>query len=52
MNLGRSLGIVSTPSIMIRVGDQQPQFISDNVRTYNRGGVPYEVLVAVVESVQ
>lgn len=49
--LGQSLGVQSTPSILIRYGDEAPQFISDGVQTYNRGGVPYQVLQAVVESV-
>nr|PZN57254.1 MAG: hypothetical protein DIU68_04515 [Chloroflexota bacterium] len=46
--LGRQLGVTGTPAVMIRYGDGQPQFINANGRTYNSGGVPYDVLNQVV----
>lgn len=52
VRLGDSLNVQSTPTMMIRFGDSDPQFISDGVQTYDRGGVPYPVLQAVVESLQ
>lgn len=52
VQMGESLGIQSTPSIMVRLGDRQPQFINSGGRAWDRGPVPYELLQAVVESNQ
>lgn len=52
MQLGSSLGVQSTPTIMIRLGNAEPQFIRSGGQTWNRGPVPYELLAAVVESNQ
>lgn len=48
--LGQSVGVSSTPTIMVRYGDSAPQFISDSIRTYQGGGVPYDVLTSLVDS--
>jgi protein-disulfide isomerase len=45
-NLGTRLGVQSTPAVLIRYGDKDPQFISG----FDRGGVPFEVLASVVQS--
>lgn len=50
--LGSSLQVASTPTIMVRVGDAPPQFITVNGQTFNRGPVPYEVLQGVVNGAQ
>lgn len=52
MQLGSALGVQSTPTIMVRVGDSAPQFIHSGGQTWNRGAVPYELLVATVETYQ
>ncbi len=44
----RSLNVQSTPAVMVRYGDDTPQFISYNGQEYSRGGVPYEALQAAV----
>ena len=49
---GQSLNVQSTPTMMIRYGDSAPQYLSDGFQTYDRGGVPYSVLQAAVESAQ
>ena len=49
---GSSLNVRSTPTIMIRYGDDRPQFINDGLRTYDGGGVPYQILAAIVDSAQ
>ena len=49
---GRSLNVGSTPTMMIRYGDSAPQFINDGLRTYDGGGVPYQILSAIVETAQ
>jgi hypothetical protein len=38
--------------MMIRYGDSAPQFINDGLRTYDGGGVPYQILSAIVETTQ
>ncbi len=48
--LGTMLGVQFTPTLMIRVGKGNPQFISVGGQQLNRGGVPYEILEAVVAS--
>jgi hypothetical protein len=52
VSMGQRLNVQSTPTIMIRIGNTAPQYLSDGVVTYDRGGVPYEVLQAVVERSQ
>jgi protein-disulfide isomerase len=52
VRLGLSLNIQSTPTLMVRFGNSTPQFISVGPQTYNRGGVPYEILRLVVEGAQ
>ncbi len=52
MQLGTSVGVKSTPTIMVRLGDAAPQFINSGGQTWDRGPVPYELLVAVVEGYQ
>jgi protein-disulfide isomerase len=52
VRLGTSLGVQSTPTVMIRIGDSRPQFIEAGGRTWDRGPVSYEILRAVVDSFQ
>jgi protein-disulfide isomerase len=52
VKLGTGLGVQSTPTIMVRLGDAVPQFIHSGGQTWDRGPVPYELLVATVEHYQ
>ncbi|HLU08265.1 MAG TPA: thioredoxin domain-containing protein [Oceanobacillus sp.] len=52
MDFGRQMGVSGTPAVMIRYNDGPAQWITYNGTTYNRGGVPYDVLAAVVENYQ
>lgn len=48
VRLGTSLGVQSTPSIMVRFGDGSPHFITVDGQTHNRGPVSYEILEALI----
>lgn len=48
--LGRRLGVSGTPAVMIRYGNGDPTFVNFGGRTYNSGGVPYDVLSQVVQA--
>jgi protein-disulfide isomerase len=50
VELGRRLGVQGTPAVLVRYGDNKPEFITFNDQTYDSGGVPYEVLAAVVDA--
>ena len=50
MALGQRVGITGTPAVAIRYGDSEPQFITYSGQVYNRGGVPFDVLAAVVNA--
>lgn len=50
--MGINLGVQSTPTIMVRYGSGDPEFISVGSQTYNRGPVPYNILQAVIQSAQ
>jgi len=52
MALGQQVGVTGTPAILVRYGDSAPEFITQDDVVYNRGGVPFEVLAAVVEAAQ
>jgi protein-disulfide isomerase len=52
VTLGVNSGVSGTPAVMIRVGDGAPQWIEYQGVVYNRGGVPFDVLAAVVELYQ
>ncbi len=52
VRFGQSLGIQSTPSVMVRVGNSPPQFIRAGEVVFNRGPVPYDLLQQVVLSAQ
>jgi hypothetical protein len=43
-NMGINLEVQSTPTIMVRYGNGDPEFIAVGSQTYNRGPVPYNVL--------
>lgn len=47
--LGRRVGVGGTPAVMVRYGNSDPTFINFGGRTYNSGGVPYEVLAQVAQ---
>jgi protein-disulfide isomerase len=49
IEFARELGVRGTPAIMIQVGDGDLEWIVYEDETYNRGGVPFEVLAAVIE---
>jgi protein-disulfide isomerase len=46
--LANSLGVQSTPAVLVRYGDNTPQFITYNGQTFSRGGAPYEAIQAAV----
>jgi protein-disulfide isomerase len=48
VEFGRSLGVQSTPAVLVRYGDETPQFIRYNGQEYSRGGAPYEAIQAAV----
>ncbi|MCA9908201.1 MAG: thioredoxin domain-containing protein [Anaerolineales bacterium] len=50
MALGQQLGIQGTPAVGVRFGDSAPQFITYAGQTFDRGGVPFEVLAAVTDA--
>ncbi|MBE0688613.1 MAG: thioredoxin domain-containing protein [Anaerolineae bacterium] len=51
MAVGQQLGIQGTPAVGIRYNDAAaPQFISYGGQVYDRGGVPFEVMAAVVDA--
>jgi protein-disulfide isomerase len=50
--LGQGLGVSGTPAVMIRVGNTPPTWITFEGQTYNRGGVPFEVIAGAVLSAQ
>lgn len=52
MRFGQSLGIQSTPSVMVRIGNSAPQFIRAGQVVFDRGPVPYELIQQVVLSAQ
>lgn len=52
VQLGVNLGVQSTPTMMVRLGDADPQFINFQGRQFDRGPVDYEVLRGVVEGNQ
>lgn len=52
VNFGIDNGVAGTPAVMFRVGDGPAQWINYDGVTYNRGGVPFEVLAAVIEAYQ
>ncbi len=51
IELGNALGVQGTPAILLRYNDGLPQFITYQGQVYNRGGVPFEVLSAVIDGV-
>lgn len=51
-NMGINLGVQSTPTIMVRYGNGNPQFITVGSQTYNRGPVPANILGAVIAAAQ
>ena len=48
--LADEMGIMGTPGVMIRYGDDDPEFIEIDDVVYNRGGVPPEILVEAIEA--
>lgn len=48
--LGRRVGVTGTPAVLVRYGDAEPTYINIGGRTYNSGGVPYDVLAQVVQA--
>jgi hypothetical protein len=50
--LGQQLNVTGTPAVRIRYGDGAPTFISWGGQTYDRGGVPLDVLRQVVNAAQ
>jgi protein-disulfide isomerase len=52
VNFGSALGVQGTPAVGVRFGSNSPSFISYGGRTYNQGGIPFDVLSKVVDAVQ
>lgn len=52
MDFGRDMGVSGTPAVMVRYNDGPAQWVTYNGTTYDRGGVPYDVLSAIVENYQ
>lgn len=50
VDYAHAMGIQGTPGVMIRVGDDEPQFIVLDDIAYERGGVPYDVIAEVIEN--
>lgn len=50
MALGQQVGIQGTPAIGVRYGDSAPQFITYAGQTFDRGGVPFEILAAITDA--
>jgi protein-disulfide isomerase len=48
MSLGDRVGIQGTPAILVRYGDESPQFVTFEGQVYSRANVPFEVLAQVV----
>ena len=51
MQLGDALGVNGTPAIMVRVGESDPQWVSVRGEVFDRGGLPYEMLALIAQSV-
>lgn len=52
MALGQQVGVTGTPAVLVRNGDSAPEYITQDDVLYNRGGVPFDVLSAVIEAAQ
>lgn len=52
IELGIALGVNGTPAVLVRYGDSEPEFIVFEGETYDLGGVPEDVLRAVIEEAQ
>ncbi len=52
VNFGSNLGVHGTPAIGVRYGSNPPSFLTYAGRTYDQGGVPFDILSKVVDSVQ
>jgi protein-disulfide isomerase len=50
--VGQEAGVQGTPATMVRYDNGDLEWITLNGETYNRGGAPFEVLVALVEDSQ
>ncbi|MBL8153727.1 MAG: thioredoxin domain-containing protein [Anaerolineae bacterium] len=50
VNLGREVGVSGTPAVRVRYGDGPAQVIVYQGQTYDRSGVPIDVLGAIVEA--
>lgn len=46
--LAQELGVSSTPTMMLRLGDGEPEFIRDQDGNLTRGGLPYFVLESII----
>lgn len=51
-NLGTNAGVQGTPAIMVRFNNGPLQWVTMNGQTFNRGGVAYETLAALVNQSQ
>lgn len=52
IRVGQSMGIQSTPSVMVRLGNSEPQFIRAGEVVFNRGPVPFDLIQQVVLAAQ
>lgn len=49
---GRAAGVQGTPAVLVRYGSDDPTYITLDDQTYNRGGVPADVLREVIAAAQ
>jgi protein-disulfide isomerase len=45
-------GVQGTPMVMVRYGDDEPELMEVDGVVYNRGGVPADILIEVIEAAQ
>lgn len=51
MDYARAFGLTGAPTVMVRYEDGTPEWIVYNGTTYNRGGVPFDVLTSIVAGI-
>ncbi len=50
VTLAQQVGIGGTPAVLVRYDDGEAEFVTLEGRTYNQGGVAFEVLAQVIEA--
>jgi protein-disulfide isomerase len=52
MEFADQLGVAGTPAVLVRYGDDAPVYIEIDDIIYDRGGVPADILIFVIEAAQ